>query len=289
MNTSHLDTLLAIVDSGSFEAAADDLGISPSAVSQRIKALESQAGRILLRRTTPVQVTEAGSVVIQAARRIALIQHEMDTSLRQRMSRVPLTIAVNADSLASWFLPVIDDTAQRGDVALRISIEDEARTLRLLRRGDVLGAITREETPVSGCESSPLGTFRYLAVAQPELARHYQSEGKTDWYRMPVINFGPNDHILNEAMRMRMPQGKVSGRLMSQVTTTDGYLYAVKAGLGWGIVAELLAQPFLDSGQLVCLDSEPIDVALYWQRWRVESEELEALTDSVLDAAQALR
>jgi len=170
MNPVHLETLLAIVEEGSFEVAASVLGISPSAVSQRIKALEASTGRVVVRRANPVGATEAGEILVQAARRMALVQSETDARLGQRLARVPLSVAINSDSLATWFTQVLSDTAQRGDVALRIRIEDEARTLAMLRRGDVLGAVTREHSPVSGCDSTFLGTMRYFAVAAPHIA-----------------------------------------------------------------------------------------------------------------------
>ena len=107
MNPLHTETLLAIIDEGSFEGAAAVLGITPSAVSQRIKALEVSTGRILLRRGTPVTVTEAGEIVAQAARRMALVQAEADARLTERLSRVPLTVAINSDSLATWFRPCL--------------------------------------------------------------------------------------------------------------------------------------------------------------------------------------
>lgn len=168
MNPHHLQTLLAILDEGSFEGAAGALGISPSAVSQRVKAMEKEAGRVLVRRTTPVGVTEAGEILVQSARRMSLLQAETDAQLRGRLGRVPLAVAVNADSLATWFRPVLAAAAHWGEAALRLRLEDEAHTQILLRRGDVLGAVTRDATPVSGCEVIELGRMRYLAVATAE-------------------------------------------------------------------------------------------------------------------------
>ena len=192
MNPLHLESLLAIVDEGSFEHAAHSLGITPSAVSQRIKALERDTGRVLVRRSTPATATEAGEILVQAARRMRLLQAETDARLEGRLGRVPLSIAVNADSLATWFTPVMSDVAGFDGATLRIRIEDEARTLALLRRGDVLGAVTRESRPVSGCESLPLGVVRYRAVATPDLAAQYPGP---DWSRMPTLRFGPGDAL----------------------------------------------------------------------------------------------
>ena len=162
MNPIHLQTLLTIVDEGSFEDAAYVLGISPSAVSQRIKALEKTVGRLLLRRSTPVSATEAGEVLMQAARRMALLQAETMANLKERIATIPLSVAINADSLATWFPPVLARVASWDAVTLTLRIEDESHSLNLLRRGDVLGAVTRAPTPppaATPSNSEPCATY----------------------------------------------------------------------------------------------------------------------------------
>lgn len=287
MNPVHLETLLAIVEEGSFEVAASVLGISPFAVSQRIKALEASTGRVLVRRANPVGATEAGEVLVQAARRIALVQAETDARLGQRLARVPLSVAINSDSLATWFTQVLSDTAQQGDVALRIRIEDEARTLAMLRRGDVLGAVTREHSPVSGCDSTFLGTMRYFAVAAPHIAEGFHS-GRFTWETMPLVGYGPNDQVLDDAMRERFIDSHVVRARVSQIPSSEGYLEAVRVGLGWGLLPQVQAQPLVESKELLLLDDHQLDIDLYWQRWRLESEVLSDLTRSVINAAAGL-
>lgn len=287
MNPVHLETLLAIVEEGSFEVAASVLGISPSAVSQRIKALEASTGRVLVRRANPVGATEAGEILVQAARRMALVQAETDARLGQRLARVPLSVAINSDSLATWFTQVLSDTAQRGDVALRIRIEDEARTLAMLRRGDVLGAVTREHSPVSGCDSTFLGTMRYFAVAAPHIAEGFHS-GRFTWETMPLVGYGPNDQVLDDAMRERFIDSHVVRARVSQIPSSEGYLEAVRVGLGWGLLPQAQAQPLVESKELLLLDGHQLDIDLYWQRWRLESEVLSDLTRSVINAAAGL-
>ncbi|MDO5032847.1 ArgP/LysG family DNA-binding transcriptional regulator [Corynebacterium sp.] len=284
MNPVHLETLLAIVEEGSFEVAAAVLGITPSAVSQRIKALETSTGRVLLRRGSPVRATEAGEVLVQAARRMALVRAEANARLSTRLARVPMTVAINSASLATWFRQVIRDTARRGHAALHIKIEDEAHTLKMLRRGDVLGAITREKTPVSGCESTFVGTARYRAMASPRLAEEFDS-----WETMPVVSLGSNDEVLKEAMHARSIDPNVLRARVSQFPSSESYLEAVRHGMGWGLITELQARELIDAGELVILDSEPMDINLYWQRWRLESEVLAALTRDVVAAASVMR
>ncbi|MDY3126734.1 MAG: LysR family transcriptional regulator ArgP [Corynebacterium sp.] len=286
MNPVQLETLLAIVDEGSFELAASVLGITPSAVSQRIKALESATGRVLLRRSTPVTATDAGEILVQAARRMALVQAETNARLGARLRRVPLAVAINNDSLSTWFRPVIADVAKLGDAALRLRIEDEARTLSMLRRGDVLGAVTREKTPVSGCESTYLGTVRYMAVATPEIRQRYITEAGMAWQQMPIVLYGPQDAIVDEAMRERGIEPHIIRGRVSQIPSSEAYLDAIRVGLGWGLVPDTQAAELIDASALVLLDDSPKEIDLYWQRWRLESDVLEKLTRIVLSAAQ---
>ncbi len=284
MNPLHMESLLAIVDEGSFEAAADSLGVTPSAVSQRIKALEKDVGRVLVRRTSPATATDAGEILVQAARRMRLLQAETDARLQGRLGRVPLSVAVNADSLATWFTPVFADVATFGEATLRLRIEDETRTLSLLRRGDVLGAVTRESRAVSGCETVALGRMSYRAVATPELAERHPGP---DWSRMPTLRWGPSDELQARDLEERLG-GKQKRPRMSDIPSTEALVSATLAGMGWGLMSELQAEPFLRSGELVPLDDRVVSVALYWQRWRLESELLERLTTSVLAAAGQL-
>ncbi len=276
-------TLAAIVDEGSFEAAADVLGISPSAVSQRVKALEHEAGRVLLHRTIPVTATQAGEVVVQAAKRMSLLQAETDAKLRSRLSRVPLDVAVNADSLATWFQPVLGDVAKMGNASLRLRVEDESLTLALLRRGDVMGAVTRESTPVSGCTVSRLGSMRYVSVAAPQLV-----ENGIDFARMPVLRGSPADGYQDQVARRHLARGQRVERGESLIPTSQAFIEALVVGLGWGLLPLVQARPLIDENRLLVIDEEPVDVSLYWQRWRLESDLLQELTDVVLRAGTAL-
>lgn len=286
MNTAHLETLLAILDEGSFENASLALSISPSAVSQRVKALEKTVGRVLVSRTQPAVATEAGEVLVQAARKMTLLQDETRQQLSERLAEIPLTIAINADSLSTWFPPVFAKVGTWGGATLKLRIEDEAHTLSMLRRGDVLGAVTREGEPVAGCEVVELGTMRHLSVATPALRDRYTSEGVVDWEQMPVLRFGPKDVLQDRDLegRVERPHGR---RRISIVPSAEGFGEAIRLGLGWGLLPEAQAAPMLAAGDVIQLDDQVVDTPLYWQRWRLESRLLARLTDAVVDAAHS--
>lgn len=285
MNQVQLRTLLAVIDEGGFDVAAATLGVSPSAVSQRIRALEKSVGRVLVKRSTPPTPTHAGEVIVEAARRMALLEAETATRLDDRLSRVALSVAVNADSLATWLRPVLADVAADGRASLRLRIEDEAHTVALLRSGEVMAAITTDGTPVSGCEVTLLGTMRYLAVATPCLRdRHRQGE-RLDWAQMPALRFGPNDALQDTDLDGRLAPDVPRDRRISQVPSSEAFVEACRVGLGWALLPELQAAPALDAGELVVLDGPVLEVPLYWQRWRLKSRTLDMLTRAVSAAA----
>lgn len=285
MNPTQLETLIAILDHGSFEGAADALNVTPSAVSQRIKALEISTGRVLVRRGNPAEATGAGEIVAQYARRLSLLKAETDAQLTARLANIPLAVAVNNDSLSTWFPEVMKGLAKWGSISLTIRIEDESVSQHLLRRGDVIGAVTREATPISGCDVQPLGEMRYLAVAAPALvAKYAQDDGSLAWQDMPVIRFGPNDvlSVLGLDDKVLPPN---PSRTVSNVPNSEGILHATTAGIGWSYQPAQWAQPLIESGSLSLLDPKPRTVPLYWQHWRLESDTLAQLSTLVAQAA----
>ena len=284
MNPAHLATLLAVLDEGTFEAAAHSLGITPSAVSQRIKALESQAGRVLVRRSTPPTTTQAGEVFAQLARRMQLLQAEAEAEIGSLLSRVPLTVAVNADSLATWFRDVISEVAHWDNATLNLRVEDEAATLNLLRLGEVVGAITSEPTSVAGCDVVPIGEVRYYACATPSLAAAHATTEPTngklyDLQSMPSLRYGPNDRMSDRLISFNELHH------VSEIPSSEAYLHAVTAGLGWGLLPEAHCASLLEEGKLVRVDPRDVIIPMFWQQWRLESDMLSRLRDAVISAA----
>lgn len=280
---AQLAALTAIVDHGTFEAAARALHVTPSAVSQRIRALESAVGRIVVRRTTPCRPTEAGVVLLRLGRQSRLLLDEVATQLAaDGGTRVDLAVAVNADSLATWFRDVLGEVAREDGVALRLHVEDQAFSADLLRGGDVLAAVTSEPVAVQGCSTEPLGVLRYRPAAAPGLAERWRKGGGHDWARMPMVVFNDKDRLQHDLLAAR----GVEPRVVHRVPTSADFLEAVRLGLGWGALPEPQLAPDVDAGRLVALGGrQHLDVRLHWQRWRLDSPALGRLTDQVRRAA----
>ncbi|MET9960390.1 LysR family transcriptional regulator ArgP [Streptomyces sp. NPDC006326] len=295
-------TLLAVVDEGTFDAAAAALHVTPSAVSQRVKALEQRTGRVLLMRTKPVRATESGQVVVRFARQLARLERDARAELGMAQDGggpVRLPIAVNADSLATWFLPALVRVPQDPPVAFELRREDESHTTALLREGRVMAAVTSSPDPVAGCSVRRLGLARYLPVASPDfVARHLPAgpgagpEPAQALRRAPVIVFDRRDVLQDSFVRSLTgdPEAAASP-LRHHVPTSEGFRDAVASGLGWGLVPEPQAEPLLRAGALVLLvPGRPLDVPLYWQQWKLDSPALSKTAQVIARAAaEALR
>ncbi|MGA8256021.1 MAG: LysR family transcriptional regulator ArgP [Nocardioides sp.] len=277
----------AIVEQGTFEAAARRLHVTTSAISQRIRALESAAGQVLIRRSNPCVATPAGEAFVRLARQVSLLYEEAAGSLTDDAAAPDLTVAVSADSLATWFRAVVGQTAH-WQVALRLHVEDQGFSADLLRRGEVLAAVTSDPVAVQGCAVERLGVLRYRPAAAPAFAERWRHGRGYDWTRMPMIVFNDKDTLQHELLRER-DVGVPS--VVHRVPTSADFHEAVRLGLGWGLLPEPQLSPDLRDGRLVKLSArQHLDVALHWQRWRIDSPALTRLTDAVRAAsASALR
>ena len=283
MDPDQLATLGAIVDEGSFDAAAYELSITPSAVSQRIKALEAAVGQVVVQRTAPCRPTRAGEVLLRLARQQEVLHREAWNELGGGEGRrTALTVAVNADSLATWFGEVLCAAAGWDDVTVRLRVDDQDHTAQLLRSGEVLGGITSHPTAVSGCRSIPLGLMRYLPVATPSLRERHRDGRSVGWAAMPVVRFNARDDLQTSFLRSR---GARPGPL-HEVPASDAYATAVRGGLGWGMLPVQQLGTSLERGELVRLSRDHLDVPLHWQVWRMESERVGRLTDAVVAASR---
>ncbi|KAA9135613.1 LysR family transcriptional regulator ArgP [Microbacterium caowuchunii] len=271
------ETLAAVVDTGTMDAAARRLHITPSAVSQRIRTLEDRLGRVLLVRAKPARPTDAGARVVRLARQYSVLAHDALADLGAGASgeeagrRVSIPLAVNADSMATWMLPALATVADSQGVVFDLHSHDQDHTAALLEEGEVMAAVTSQEDPVPGCRVSPLGVMRYEAVATPELAERMRADPTA----VPVVDFDRRDELQTRWLRARGVDAAVPAR--HRVPGSHDFAQALVAGLGWGMLPEPQSAEPLGNGRLVRLGGDPVDVPLYWQQWNLESAVLTAV------------
>lgn len=290
-----LSALAAVIREGSFERAALALHVTPSAVSQRIRLLEERMGCALVVREQPCRATEAGRRLCQHVDRVRLLEQDLQGLLPALVprdaSRVTLPIAVNADSLATWFAPAVAAFAADAPVLLEVAVDDQDHTAQWLRSGAVLAAVTGSARPAAGCSCQPLGAMRYLAVASPAfIARHFAGGvGAGSLALAPSLVFNAKDELQDRWVRRLCHRHVELPR--HTLPSPQAFVTAAVAGMGWSLQPLALIQTHLAGGALAeLLPDRPMDVPLYWQHARAASALLDALGRCVRAAAsQALR
>lgn len=280
-------TLAAVVDEGTLDGAARRLHLTPSAVSQRVKALEEQLGQRLLVRSRPVRATEAGEAVVRFARRYAVLAHEAsrDLGASDEGRQIRMTVAVNADSLATWILAAVARFATSHDVEIDLVRLDQDRTVDLLESGVALAAVTSQREPVAGCRSTPLGHMAFTAMASPDWIERWVPGGLDAGRlaRAPRVDFDRDDTLQLDWLSHHGVDGSLSPR--HQVPSTHDIARAVELGLGWAMVPERQGQELASTGRITALGGPTITTPLFWQRWKGGSSLLDSLTDEVVDEA----
>lgn len=281
LDGQQLAAYAAVIELGSFDAAAARLHVTPSAISQRIKALEQRVGQVLVVREKPCRATSAGIPLLRLAAQVALLEAEALAETGGGPAEpIRVAIAVNADSMATWFTGVF---AGLSDLLFDIRIEDQDHSARLLRAGEVMGAVTTERAAVSGCRVQPLGVMRYIPVATPAYLHRHLPDGFTakSAAAAPSLAWNRDDALQDNLVRKVFRRD--IRRPVHYVPTAEGFRAAVQAGLGWGMYPEQLVGP-----DFVRIADVHLDVPLYWQCWKLDSPVVDTVTGAVRQAAAPL-
>lgn len=291
-----LECLAAIVEEGGFDRAAQRLSITQSAVSQRLKALEAQVGTVLVVRSRPLRPTSAGQLLLKHTRQLRLLRVDLERDLRDLAPSSTgggrederISIAANADSIATWALPALDALVRQG-LPLELITDDQDFTHEWLREGKVLGCITTLKQALRGCRMLPLGAMRYIAIAQTAYASEHLPQGLTahNFRDHPFVAFNRKDDMQAEFVGKAFGLKRVALRQVF-VPSSEGQVRAVLAGWGVSVVPELLARELIAQGRLV--DAAPgaaLPIQLYWHCWNLQSDMLDQLSAALARAAAA--
>ena len=284
--------LAAVVREGSFERAARALSVTTSAVSQRVKLLEDRLGSVLVVRGRPCAPTETGRLLCRHVEQVAMLEQDLRGALPKLTHSPPegapaIRLAVNDDSLGTWFVGAMAKFLESDEVLLDIVLDDQENTLEWLRSGDVLAVVTVTARAIRGCNSVPLGRLGYLAAASPTFVQRYFAEGvnSVSVANAPTINFNRKDSLQSQWIR------RVCGRHVDTpvhwLPSTHGSIKAAIAGIGWGVNPAVLVRPHLRAGTLVELvPGRGLSVPLYWQYARLQAPALNRLTRAIVAEAR---
>ncbi|MER5333170.1 LysR family transcriptional regulator ArgP [Micromonospora sp. NPDC002717] len=286
LDSTQLRTFAAVVREGSFEAAAQALHVTPSAVSQRMKALEQTVGQVLVRRTKPCQATDAGRPLLRLAGQVALLEREALDAARPPTVGGPapsrVTIVANGDSLGTWFVGALARLPAELALLFDVRRDDEDHTAELIRDGTAMAAVTAQREAVQGCRVERLGAMRYVALAGTGFAARHFPDGPTEaaLATAPMMAFDRKDQLQHRFART-VTRRRIAPPV-HYVPSFDGFNEAVRLGLGWGMVPERIARADIAAGRCVDIGAgRHLDRPLYWQHWRVDSTTLDALTAAV--------
>ena len=279
-----LAALATVVEQAGFERAAQRLGLSQSAVSQRIKLLEMRLGQPVLVRSTPPQPTALGQRLLNHVQQVRLLEGDLQQlvpTLDEEARTERLRVALNADSLATWWVEAASGFCDESGVLLDQLVEDQAVGLKRMRAGEVAACLCASARPVAGARALALGAMRYRALASPAFIARHLADGidGAALARVPAIVYGPDDRLQHRYLAALGVEGSFLHHLCP---SSEGFVRMAEAGLGWGLIPELQVQQQLTDGRLRdVLPGRCIDVPLYWHSWRLGGEHLERLTRHV--------
>ena len=291
-----LECLAAIVEEGGFERAAVRLSITQSAVSQRLRSLEVQVGAVLIVRSRPLKATSAGRLLLKHAMQMRLLRADLERDLKELAPGAAgsgadverISIAINADSIATWALPALSALARQG-LGLEVITDDQDFTIEWLREGRVLGCVTTLKHALRSCKMTPLGAMRYVAVAEAAYAAEHCPNGLSahNFRSVPFVAFNRKDDLQSEFVGRAFGLKRV-GLSQLYVPSSEGQVRAVLAGWGVSVLPELQASEHLRSGRLVDIaPGQALPVELFWHCWNLDSVVLDALTAALTGAAAA--
>ncbi len=285
-----IQALAAVVEEQGFDRAATALHITQSAVSQRLKQLEERLGQALVIRSSPIRATPAGQQVLKHYRQVSLLQKELFKEIYEDedSSFTRLSLGLNADSLSTWFLPVMQPLLTAEKLLLELKVDDQDQTHHLLRTGEVIGCITASPAAMQGCNCVPLGVMAYRCLVSPGYIRHYLGGKVTaeGLRQAPAVEYNHKDAL--HSRYLERFYGLAAGDFpRHRVPSPDAFLDLIVRGFGAGMVPDQQSRPFLARGLVV--DMAPgnyLAVPLYWHVWNLKTPLARRLTETLLRGAE---
>lgn len=282
-----VEALVFVVREGSFKKAAERLGLSQPAISERIRLLEEQTGQPLIVRRNPVEPTAAGQRIINHFHQVALMEQELlGGQLRSKPEGrrpVAVPIAVNYDSLATWFIPAISPVLERGTSVVELKAADQTLTVDFLREGRVLACVTSQRMAPSGCKSIYLGTMNYHCVSTRDFRERHFPKGPElpELLAAPAVSYGPED-TLHDKFLNSVFKSVHRSPIYAQVPHLIAMKELVLRGFAYALLPRPAIQQDLENEVLVdILPDHSLNVRLYWQHSNIVTPILNQYTEAV--------
>lgn len=290
---AHLEALLAVEREGSFEGAARALGITSSAVSQRIKLLEARIGTVVINRQPPIKPTEIGVQLCRHAELVSILEEKIITSnscttALKDHRRPVIKIVVNDDSLSSWFMGVLQKEAENNaSYMFEISIADQDYSIDEIRLGSILAAISIKKEPVQGFSSRYLGMHVYRATASKKFVDKYFPDGVTmeALQRAPALRYSAQDDLQQQWVMKHFKKPLIHDTHI--IPSSPGFVSACLRGVAWGMNPSQMVDKHIEAGELVeLIPGAELHKPLYWHCSRMVADPLKQFSQHVYDVAE---
>lgn len=275
----NIEAFAMVILEGGFEKAAHKLHLTQSAISQRVRLLEDTYGHVLLKRSTPPEATEAGLPLLVHYRQVKQLEDDVLLSAKKTTGSrfASISIGLNADTLATWFLSSIEELLRNNNIVLDIHVDDQERTHELMKDGKVWGCITTRKRPLQGCKSEFLGTVRYGIFATEEFQKTWFENGLTleSLEHAPMARYNRKDDLNNRMFSLLFKKQPMNPPTFF-LPSTEIYGIFVARGLCYGIIPDQQSRPLENAGEIINLSPQhSVDVDLYWHSWNLKSEIIE--------------
>jgi len=281
-----LEALGAVIEYGGFDRAAQALGLTQSAVTHRVKHLETYAGKPLLVRSNPPEPTEAGIPYYSHFKKMRLLEEDLQAEIKGETSKRPLSLGVNASTLGSWFMPVLKQMMKSTLVDLHVG---EAKVVHnLLQQGNLAACISIRSRSSRGCYVDYLGQLVLRCISNREFKKRWFPRGITReaMEKAPAVLFHPDSQMIRIYQKSVMQIAPFDIPFHT-IPSQNEYLQMISNGLAYGFLPDPLFQQMQGEMGLTDLSPlAPIMLPQYWHRWGIESEILEQITQWIREEAR---
>lgn len=281
-----LRCFLAVAEALSFRAAAERVALSPSAFSERIRALEDQLGAPLLIRTTrSVRLTDAGRRLIPLAREaLAAAARCAEATSSAEAPPLDLTLGTRYELGLSWLTPALSAlSVEAPHRRLHLIFGDTPALTRALQRGAADAIITSHRLSRGDLTYVELHRERYVFVAAPSLVEAHPLTAPGEAGAHTLLDISADLPLFRYFLDARPPVEIWGFAAQLSLGTIGAVRHRALEGAGVAVLPHYFVAPDLAAGALtqICPATEPLQdyFRLIWRRGHPEREALVALGD----------
>lgn len=268
MNVPQIRAFVAVVDKGSFSAAARTMGLSQPAVTMQVQGLESDVGATLLeRRYRKVDLTEAGRTLLPYARRVLA---EIERA-RDEVARLGDTVSGHLELAASttpgqYVLPRVlgDYLRAYPEVTVSLRVHDSAEVAAAVASGEAHLGMTGARVAGAKVLYEEIGTDELIVVCplgHPFARRRAVSLAELAEEPFIAREAGSGTRMVFESAMRKAGVDPADLAVVLELGSSEAIVSAVEGGVGVGVVSRWVADKALRLGTLLQLDVASFPIA----------------------------